>query len=218
MSLLPAAMRLPNDITPLGKKVVPLDLRPITVDPVKAFENLSHPFPDGRQCPVEKPRSEHHKHLDALYFGCDFAGAGCLDKGAVTVYQKALDEMRGDVYQQAFSMIMSTLPTGKTASEVMLRQQAEFYAKQKRNAAGINKDYETPWPTPKSLVEIRRPARAAKQREIAAAIPDGLYDNLRTGWREEWIDGNARAIRPHADCGRFANFDWGYYPDLPYPF
>lgn len=112
MSLLPAAMRLPNDITALGRKVAP---KPAVaeVDPVKVFEKMAHPFPDGRQCPVQKP-----------FFGFDIGAADMT-----SVFHK---EMK-DTYEQAFSAIMSRPAKEKTATEMMLKQrEAEWSMRAQR--------------------------------------------------------------------------------------
>lgn len=150
MSLLPAAMRLPNDISPLGKKVVP-PAPPAKPDPVKEFERKAHPFPNGTY--PKPPLGEK------LRFGFDFGAADMTSVYITDIHRKMMDEAREAVYRQAYSAITSKPIEEKTATEMMLKQrEAEQSMQQKRIAAGINKDYETPY----EKMFLQQPRRAQR--------------------------------------------------------
>lgn len=142
MSLLPAAMRLPDDITPLGKKVVPpAPPQPLVIDPVKAFEKLPHPFPDGRQCPVEKP-----------FFSFDFGDGDGVSTVSFkpgefqTILTRQMKALLDDAMLTARPpVVLASTPRLEAACEVMKQKMDAS----KEAAVGINKDYSTPWPTSK---------------------------------------------------------------------
>jgi hypothetical protein len=82
-----------------------------------------------------------------MVFGFDYASGP--DESVTSFYQKAMDELRGDAYQQVFQMLAG--PVKKSAAAESMKRamdEADFAARQKRSAVGINKDYETPWPAP----------------------------------------------------------------------
>jgi hypothetical protein len=118
MSLLPAAMRLPNDITPLGKKVVP-PAPPAKPDPVKAFEKRHHPFPDGtyKEPPLgPKP-----------FFAFDFGAADMTSMVINEVYKAALLSANPP-------MVLTQEPKGKTAVEITMKQRATVERIRKDNS------------------------------------------------------------------------------------
>lgn len=159
MSLLPAAMRLPEDITPLGKKVVP-PAPPAKPDPVKAFETKAHPFPDGRQCPV----------LPKLFFGCDFGEA----PDVTVVYARAMSESVKLQMDEVFlnPIRLPAIPgrlKESTATEIQLKQRAAAEHIHK----GMSESYK-PQPSPTAELTfcdvdhaVKRAARRTQIHEMA---------------------------------------------------
>jgi len=153
MSLLPAAMRLPDDITPLGKKAVPpAPEKP--ADPRKEFEKDVHPNPDGTKTYVKPPLGPK------LFFGMDFAGGDDLTAMVTYAHKAMIDAV----------MLNANPPVvveEKTATEILMKRRAA--------AERINKDYPTPWPTTRDLSRAcdeaeRRTSRP--RREIVKRVKD----------------------------------------------
>jgi hypothetical protein len=131
MSLLPAAMRLPNDITPLGRKVVPL-APPMKPDLVKAFEKLHHPFPDGTyKKPPLGPKP---------FFSFDFGAADMTSMVINEVYKAALLSANPPI-------VLTQEPRGRTAVEITMKQRATA----ERIHRDIKERYQMPRSAPKRL-------------------------------------------------------------------
>jgi hypothetical protein len=124
MSLLPAAMKLPDDIPPLGKKVVP-PAPPKAPDPTKVFEELHHPYPNGTYPkPPLGPKP---------FFGFDF---GDGDNVSMVTFEPGAFKEFFDVGHRAMTdaMMLQLSPykifeppvvvKEKTATEIMMKQRA----------------------------------------------------------------------------------------------
>jgi hypothetical protein len=123
MGLLPAAMRLPDDITPLGRKVEKAKPAPVMIDRVKEFETGVHPHlnSDGTKTYVKPPLGPKPP-----WFGMDF-GAGDALTAMVTYAHKA----KVDAVMLSVSTIEKSAEH-KTATEVMMKQRAYAYSSPKR--------------------------------------------------------------------------------------
>jgi hypothetical protein len=124
MSLLPAAMRLPNDITPLGRKVEKSKPVPVVIDHVKEFETLQHPYPNGvYPKPPLGPKP---------FFGFDFGAADMTSMVINEVYKAALLSANPP-------MVLTQEPKGRTAVEIVMKQRA---ATERKNLDWFDLDHE----------------------------------------------------------------------------
>lgn len=120
MSLLPAAMRLPNDITPLGRKVEKSKPVPAVIDHVKEFETLQHPYPNGTYPkPPLGPKP---------FFGFDLGRVDDMTSVVINeMYKAALLSANPPV-------VLTQEPKGRTAVEIVMKQRATVERIRKDNS------------------------------------------------------------------------------------